>query len=878
MKRYLTPLLSTLLATCAIAAPLRTTYDYPEQSGRDSLLKADPGLRLLNDGRPGHDGPSAVWGQWNAKRFIVDWDFRTPSLIRWIEVTINRTQEDNENIHPQRLNIYAALTPDGSFSQRPVYTAQIPFETTRRQVVRIPMPGNGIAAARLRTEFETDKYQIVLSEVVFDGGPASAADIAATAAAIENAAGNTSGSSSTGSSSAANQRGAANAQRDSNAAQSSTKRGQATTAVRYDFPRQPGFEHMAKTDPNRSQLTDGITGTTGSQALWGQWNQRDMMIDWSFGKPVRIKAINIVIVHPSADSENSHPASVSLYGRSGGATEYLAQADFSRDIPFEAGSLQEVRFVLPGDGIVAEDLRSVFTAARFQVVLTEVSFETEPASAQEAKDAQSKRENNQPEVFETINWFPRKLDPSVVVQADSIFGVCGHFLHTNQFFSHNNKRFNNHWRPQNTMPWLVEGNFNWVRETLYMGLFKNDSGGLRNRQLVEDYLQEYQDRGVRVLLGPMYGGAKEDEELRDFAAWIGSLSKRFDAVQAVELHNEPNLKGFWKGTPQEFVDVSREFTRAVKAEDPQAVIVAGSFSGWGGAWNHPDLRELVAGERDLATKYAEEVFSLGLLEFADAVSAHPYRGASAPEGGDVIEARTDPEGFEKEIRNYLDLAAKYTPGNKRLPLHLTEIGYSVSTQGYSNVPDEARQADYITRLMLLLLGMRLDGVPIETVFWYDLKQDEMDDSHYESNFGIVSPSANRPRPAWTAVRRINEFFAFNDDFEALPDAALQLSNGDDLTKSYLWRRKSDGSLIVPFWRMNQLQRKDTDFDSNLTLTLPEGFDAKNATVLLHDLHEDRPREVAFKKLDYTNALLIPLHVTSRAAWLELRDGSATAAR
>lgn len=367
----------------------------------------------------------------------------------------------------------------------------------------------------------------------------------------------------------------------------------------------------------------------------------------------------------------------------------------------------------------------------------------------------------------------------------------------------------------------------------------------------------------------MFGAGREAEGFEDFAKWIGELAKRFPAVRAVELHNEPNLKGFWKFTPQEFVDAARAFATGVRAVSPDTVIVAGSFSGWGGAWQHEDLKELLKGPKEIATKYAEEVFRLGLLEFVDGVSAHPYRGEAAPEGGEVLESPTDPDGFDKEIRNWLDLAAKHTPGGKRLPLYLTEIGYSVSHQGYSSVTSEERQADYISRLWLVLLGVRLDGVPLEAVFWYDLKQDEIKDNHYESNFGIVVANASRPRPAWTVVRRVNEFFANNADFSRAKDiTAPAFSNGQDLIKSYVWLRASDGALVVPFWRMNQLMKTEANFDSEMSLKLPEGF--QPASVQLYDLHEDRPRSTGYAVENGT--LRVPVHVTARAAWLVIGKG------
>ncbi|HEY9249506.1 MAG TPA: hypothetical protein VIO38_10255, partial [Rariglobus sp.] len=97
-------------------------------------------------------------------------------------------------------------------------------------------------------------------------------------------------------------------------------------------------------------------------------------------------------------------------------------------------------------------------------------------------------------------------------------------------------------------------------------------------------------------------------------------------------------------------------------------------------------------------------------------------------------------------------------------------------------------------------------------------------------------------------------------------AAPGFSNGPTFIKSYVWRRASDGSLIIPFWRMNQLMKSDVDFDTDLRLKLPAGFNV--SAVELHDLHEDRPRLVGYEQT--ADAFRLPVRVTDRAAWLVLK--------
>lgn len=861
--------LGLLVSVCLpLSAQIETgaTYAYPPQAGLAHLAKTDPDLAKLTDGRTAMDttGKQGVWGEWNTKHMIVDWTFSGPIRVRAIRISVIHPKPNNKNVHASSVRVHAPAAGD-AWLAAPALEQDIPYEDIPLQEVRIALPGDGLVTDKLRTAFGAGPRQIVLSEISFETEPATADELSA----------------------AHTQRTADNpetlkpdlppAKAPASAPKLPAPSANAANNVTYDYPPHTGIEHVAKTDPDRTKLSDGVTvvDSTGKQAVWSQWGAKEMPVDWTFTGPVRVKTMRVTIKHPNPASNSSHASAVRIYGAGGPDAAWLGAADFAQEIPFVEGPLQEAAFTFPDGGIVADRLRTVFVAGRHQVVLSEVAFDTEPATADELATAQTKRLAAQPEQFSKVTWLPAPLPPDARVTGDSLFGVCGHFIHTNAFMTDNRERFNDHWRPERTLPWLVGANFNWVRETLYMGLFKTTGPGgavgLANRKRVEDYLQLYQNRGVKVLLGPMFGAGREAEGFDDFAKWIGTLAKRFSAVHAVELHNEPNLKGFWKFTPQEFVDAARQFTAGVRAVSPDTPIVAGSFSGWGGAWQHENLKELLRGPKEIATKYAEEVFRLGLLEFVDGVSAHPYRGESAPESGEVLESPTDPDGFEKEIRAWLDLAARHTPGNKRLPLYLTEIGYSVSHQGYSSVRTIERQADYISRLWLVLLGVKLDGVPLKAVFWYDLKQDEIKDNHYESNFGIVAPNNSHPRPAWNAVRRVNEFFAHNADFTRATDiAAPAFSNGPDLIKSYVWRRVSDGALVIPFWRMNQLMKNDVDFDSDLRVKLPAGFTV--SSVELHDLHEDLPRLVGHEQKD--GALRIPVHVTARSAWLVLKPAAA----
>ncbi len=646
----------------------------------------------------------------------------------------------------------------------------------------------------------------------------------------------------------------------------------------YDYPEQPGLDKLIEADPNKSLLTNKDSGPTGPQNVFGAWDVKNLSIDWSFDELLKFSGMEVVITHPAADLPQSHPDRVRIYADDDLNGEPVAEIE----IPFEAGAIQKVyvEFATP---IVAKKLRTQFVTDHNQIVLSEVTFDAQPAGDEQPT---KKKALVPTESYREVAFLPSPGLPGRARAAIPFFGVCGHLMHTDFFFPAKARTVDGaprpaYWGQEYILPLLQQSGIQAVREPLYQPFFVGDrpfAGGnnrtaTENRAHVEKCLKQYDEAGISVLLVPMFG-KKSDPNVAAFAKWIGQLAKDHPSVTAVELHNEPNLKGFWDGSIEEFVASARAFAKAIREVAPDTHLVAGSVSGWGGAWEHENLKELVEGPKDIARIWSEKAFEQGLLKFADGISAHPYRGASAPEGGDVLLDRLDPEGYEKEVRDWLALGRAKTPENKTLPFYITEIGYSVSKQGYSKVDSEIRQADYLTRQVLLALNLRLRGVPVAGFYWYDFKQDEVD-YDYEANFGIVAKDTSRLRPAFLAYRRIAEAFGDVGSLAA-SDLSVSFSVAPEKIKSFSWSR--GGSYLIGFWRMNQLQKHDVDFASQISLKIPP--DQRVVSVELTDLNEDRSRLVGFRVTE-DNTLEVPLWVTARAAWIQVtvaaREPETTAA-
>ena len=469
---------------------------------------------------------------------------------------------------------------------------------------------------------------------------------------------------------------------------------------------------------------------------------------------------------------------------------------------------------------------------------------------------------------------PHPMPEGVQVSSDSIFGFSSHMIHSDLFL----RQMGPYWRLDHILPLVVEGRFGVMREPLYQGLFADDRKNppvtdedkakeaarvvprQGRREMVEDYLGRYQDAGVRVTLCPMFTPS-DRPGFAEYFHWIGELAKRFP-IQAVEMHNEPNLKFFWGGTPHQYAEACKDGARIIKEHSPRTPVVIGSISH---LWWKPGI------------DFLQSVLKEGALDSADGVSVHPYRQKSAPEGGAMKEPADSPVGFERELREFWAMVQGYNRGNRPLGLYLTEYGYSSGTKG-GLVPGQSegttnveRQADYLSRSMLLLFDVRLRGLPIEGIYWYDLKCDGESPEGLEANFGLVSYETSELRPGYKAYARIAGAFGKTHDWEAA-DLPVASTIQEKAVKSFAWRRPSDGALILSFWRLNQLQARDEDFKARLAWPLPAGFEP--GRVLLHDLHRAEPVEVAATTSD--GRIAADLNVTARAAWLEVFPARATA--
>jgi hypothetical protein len=156
-------------------------------------------------------------------------------------------------------------------------------------------------------------------------------------------------------------------------------------------------------------------------------------------------------------------------------------------------------------------------------------------------------------------------------------------------------------------------------------------------------------------------------------------------------------------TPENYVKMLKATYEAVKAADPEAYII-------GGGGDHPVHHRA----------QMEALFKLGVHNYCDAFSIHPYRQPRSPEESGLVE----------EVLGFAEMMKKY--GVEKPKLWITEIGYPTPKK-HPAEDAELFQAAMVVRSAVPMLALDV----VEKFIWYDMKNDGLDRIDPEHNFGII---------------------------------------------------------------------------------------------------------------------------------------------
>lgn len=280
---------------------------------------------------------------------------------------------------------------------------------------------------------------------------------------------------------------------------------------------------------------------------------------------------------------------------------------------------------------------------------------------------------------------------------DKLFGVSIHGGHINTDF--NDEVFSQ--IKASGSGWL-RSDYPWSYVETAKGVYENCESGIA-RSAAENGMD------TLLILGKansLYDDGKfptSDEAIAAFAKYCGAVAKANKGiVKAYEIWNEYNnesdgLDMTKKGA--NYAKLLKAAYTAIKAEDPNALVVGGAAAGF-------------------AESYIKVILENDGHDYMDAVSFHPYCDEKSPEAGELI-------AKSQAIKN---LTASY---GSVLPVWATEINWTTSNT--STGVSEKTQAQYLLRTLLL----NKENSVFDKIFIYDYANDGNNLMNNHLNYGLV---------------------------------------------------------------------------------------------------------------------------------------------
>jgi hypothetical protein len=277
------------------------------------------------------------------------------------------------------------------------------------------------------------------------------------------------------------------------------------------------------------------------------------------------------------------------------------------------------------------------------------------------------------------------------------------------------------------VPRITDGGMADVRDELYWQLVEPTAGAFNFPANYDAYMTALGNAGISPLIELTFENANYDggqtpytvAGFNAYARYATEVLRHYgNRIRAVEIWNEYN-GSFAKGPAT--LDRAGTYTKmlktayaAIKAARPDVTVVGGATAG-------------------VPLPYFEKLFAAGALDFMDAVSIHPYRPASTP------------EGLEVQIAALQALMARYGASK---PIWVTEIGWPLhaSVAPGDQEVDESIQAQFLVRSCVLLAS-----AGVRRVYWYELRDDDTDPL-----MGLVlNDSSFTRRKAHAAMKNLN---------------------------------------------------------------------------------------------------------------------------
>lgn len=321
--------------------------------------------------------------------------------------------------------------------------------------------------------------------------------------------------------------------------------------------------------------------------------------------------------------------------------------------------------------------------------------------------------------------------------------------------------------------------------------FKNSGYDTLTDELIRANIRPYYVLDYSNLFYEKNGASIVTEKGRKaFNRYVNEATRRYRNKQIIwEVWNEPNTNS-WVPKPnlEEYFLLLKQTAKTIKENDPSGVVVA------------PAL----AGITNESLGWLEGIFKKGALDYVDAISVHPYRGAA-------------PESVTADYHSLRALIKKYT--SKQIPIISGEWGYSTANEWYGEHFNEEQQAAYLVRMFLV---NKLNHIPIS--IWYDWKNDGSDPNNGEQNFGLRQENIDVPKQAYYAMNTFTYLLTGYElsgrmDSGNPDDYIVKFTNKEKKTVMVLWTVGTQHEIRFPVENakgqvMSMLGQKQEYYDSS----------------------------------------------------------------
>jgi hypothetical protein len=352
---------------------------------------------------------------------------------------------------------------------------------------------------------------------------------------------------------------------------------------------------------------------------------------------------------------------------------------------------------------------------------------------------------------------------------------------------------------------------NSIRDDVPWAQIERVKGQMAMPSGVDDLVNQALKVNVQPLLILDYGNPLYDSGDKPVSPQIVSAFARYAVfvvqhfkgrVHRYEMWNEWNVTtgSTRSGTPQDYVRFLKVVYPAVKAIDPSAVFIAGAIGG-------------------LKLDWLSAMLAAGAIGSFDALSIHPYNFGRSTRTGDVW--AQDMLATEAAIHRYTD--------GRDIPLYITEMGWPTYTGPTGISPRQA--GVYLAQMFLLARTMTF----IKGIWWYDFRDDGVDASNKENDFGLVDPNL-KPKPAFAALESVVPIVRDALGVEDMPTGtslrALRFRLHGDRQVIALWNTNQAGTIRVHVMGSVPLQVKSTEPESSVDATAPS---AKERIIEISDM-------------------------------------------